>query len=527
MTELLTTEEMGRADRRAVDLGIASLTLMENAGRAVADAAWAYLQAGDKVAVLCGPGNNGGDGFVAARHLAERGCDVRVALLGDIAAIKGDAAEMAARWSGEVSALHPDILPQAKVVIDAVFGAGLSRDVSGVVSEVIRDLNAREQGVKVIAVDVPSGLDGNTGQKRGVAVRADETVTFMCLKPGHVLMPGRKCCGRVTIADIGIPVHILSEVGSRASQLSEASAVDIAGMFPWRTADAHKYAHGHAVVVSGLAFQTGAARLAARGALRVGAGLVTVASPLNALPENAAHLTAVMLKPCAGPRALSEILADRRRNAVLIGPGAGTGLETAELVLAALASGAAVVLDADAITSFAADSEKSAAVSFGFTSKSETKTHGSKALFDAIRAQARRPVVLTPHEGEFRRLFPDLADVPSKLERARAAASRSGSVIVLKGADTVVAAPAGDAVVATNAPPWLATAGTGDVLAGFVTGLLAQSMSAFAAASTAVWVHGECANSLGPGLIAEDLPEAVADVLAVLLRTRNERTAQH
>ncbi len=532
--ELLTTEEMGRADRRAVELGVPSLTLMENAGRAVADAAWAHLQAGDKVVALCGPGNNGGDGFVAARLLAERGCEITVALLGDRALLKGDAAEMAARWTGDVGPLEPYVLQDANVVIDAIFGAGLTRDVDGVVADVIRALNARSHDMHVVAVDVPTGLDGNTGAERGIALRADETVTFACLKPGHVLMPGRRLCGHITVADIGIPNDVLSEVGSGASTLDAEAASAIARSFPWREPDSHKYAHGHALVVSGAAFQSGAARMAARGALRAGAGLVTVASPPSALPENAAHLTAVMLKPCPDARALKEILADKRKNAVLIGPGAGVGAETAEMVLAALGSGAALVLDADALTSFAGEDRsagEAGSVGFGFTSKSETAAHTSKALFDAVHALPDRPVALTPHVGEFKRLFPDLADIPSKLERARAAAKRSGAAIILKGVDTVIAAPDGMAAINSNAPPWLATAGSGDVLAGYVTGLLAQltatrtGLSGFHAAIMAVWLHGECASVLGPGLIAEDLPEILPEVLMELWRMREEKDA--
>ena len=531
MTELLTTEEMARADARAVELGVPSLTLMENAGRAVADAAWAHLQAGDKVAVLCGPGNNGGDGFVAARLLAERGCDVTVALLGSRDALKGDAAENAKRWTGEVVALEPYVVQSAKVVIDAIFGAGLARDVDGEVARTIRALNERQTGAKVIAVDVPSGLDGNTGAQRGIALQADETVTFFRMKPGHVLYPGRALCGQVHLADIGIPDAVLADIGPVASARGVESAGDIAAFYPWRKADGHKYDHGHAVVVSGPAFQSGAARMAARGALRIGAGLVTVASPPSALPENAAHLTAVMLKPCPNTRALAEILSDKRKNAVLVGPGAGVGPDTAEMVLAALQSGAAVVLDADALTSFAGQDQRAgegSAVGFGFTSKTEAAVHTPQTLFDAIRASRERPVVLTPHDGEFKRLFPDLADTPSKIERARAAAGQSGATVILKGADTVIALPDGMAIVNANAPPWLATAGSGDVLAGFVVGLLAQMFGAedyahapaYFAARQAVWLHGECANLLGPGLIAEDLPEVLPQVLAALQHLR-------
>ncbi len=522
---LLTTKEMGRADRRAVEMGVPSLALMENAGRAVAGSAWVHLQAGDKVVVLCGPGNNGGDGFVAARLLAERGCEVSVALLGSRAALKGDAAEMARRWTGEVVPLGPHAVQFAKVIVDAIFGAGLTRDIEGIVAQTVRAINQRDSSVKLIAVDVPSGLDGNTGRERGIAVRGDETVTFACLKPGHVLLPGRGLCGRITVADIGIPSDVLCEIGSGVSAMDADTAQEIARRFPWRELSAHKYAHGHAIIVSGPAFQTGAARMAARGALRIGAGLVTVASPPSALPENAAHLTAIMLKPCPNARVLSEILEDERKNAVLIGPGAGIGTGTADMVLAALASGAAVVLDADAVTSFAPeDGERGegGGVGFGFTSKAKTATRTQQALFDAIRSKPERPVVLTPHDGEFKRLFPDLADTPSKIERARAAAERSGATIILKGADTAIAAPDGQAAVNTNAPPWLATAGSGDVLAGYVVGLLAQMTAAenpahapaYLAATMAVWLHGECANLLGPGLIAEDLSEILPEVLS-------------
>lgn len=522
MIQLLTTEEMSRADRRAVELGVPSLTLMENAGTAVADAAWAHLQPGDKVSVLCGPGNNGGDGFVAARLLAERGCNVEVALLGDKNVLSGDAAAMAARWQGDIAPLTPtNVASDAKVIIDAIFGAGLSRDIDGELARTFEKINARQTETACIAVDVPSGLDGNTGAERGIAVRADKTVTFACLKPAHVLLPGRSLCGRTTVADIGIPEHVLPEVGSQVSAIGGEDAGWVAQKFPWRQVTTHKYAHGHAVVMSGPALRSGAARLAARGALRSGAGLVTIASPPSALPENAAHLTAIMLVPCANPRAVSEILSDTRKNTILIGPGAGVTDEMAALVLAALGSSAAVVLDADALTSFADHRNGEAEegrVGFGFTARTEKRARTAAELFDAIHAQPKRPVVMTPHDGEFGRLFPDLAEQPSKLERARAAAAQSDAVVILKGADTVIAAPDGRAAVNTNAPPWLATAGSGDVLAGFVTGLLAQRMSAFDAAILAVWLHGECARQLGPGLIAEDLPEFLPGILGKLLQ---------
>ena len=515
MHEILTCEEMAEADRRAVALGVPSLTLMENAGRAVADEAAKMVPPGSKIAVLCGPGNNGGDGFVAARYLHEQGFDLRVACLVPVEHLKGDAAEMAKRWGIATEPLRPSAIQTTQLIIDAIFGAGLARDVEGVVADVVKDINARLPEVEVLAVDVPSGLDGNTGAIRGCAVRADHTVTFAALKPGHVLLPGRTLCGAVKVADIGIPYHVIGSVGGKAWVNNEIWTARI----PRAEIGSHKYARGHALVVSGPAFQTGAARLAARGALRIGAGLVTIASPPSALAENAAHLTAIMLKPCANVRDLTEILEDKRKNVVLIGPGAGVGEETRGLVAAALASGARVVLDADSLTSFAhrADDTVDGVVSgFGFTASVVKQARAPEDLYAGILSRNDRPVVMTPHEGEFARQFPDLAKLPSKLERAREAANRSGAIVVLKGPDTVVASPDGRASINANAPPTLATAGSGDVLAGFITGLLAQDMPAFDAACAAVWLHGECANVFGRGLISEDLPEILPKVFAKL-----------
>jgi hydroxyethylthiazole kinase-like uncharacterized protein yjeF len=486
---LLTADEMGRADRLAVEYGTRSLTLMENAGRAVAREARNLLGAGRRVVVLCGPGNNGGDGFVAARYLGEGGAEVHVALLGERAALKGDAAVMAQRWGGDVAPLSPVAIKGADVVVDAIFGAGLTRPMSGVAAEVVEALNA--SAVPVLAVDVPSGLDGSTGQALGPVVEATRTVTFFRRKPGHLLMPGRALCGPVVVDDIGIPDRVLVDIGVQA--WANAPAL-WSTEFPWPRLDGHKYSRGHALVVSGPVAHTGAARLGARGALRVGAGLVTVASPLDAIAVNAAQLTAIMLTAFDGAAGLGRILEDKRKNAVLLGPALGVGPPTRQLVGAALASGAATVLDADALTSFA-----------------ETPD----ALFAAVVSDAARPVVMTPHDGEFARLFPGSA-AGCKLARARAAARRSGAVVVLKGPDTVVAAPDGRAAINDSAPPWLATAGAGDVLGGFVVGLLAQGMPAFAAACAAVWLHGSAAAAFGPGLIAEDLPETLPKVLRAL-----------
>jgi ADP-dependent NAD(P)H-hydrate dehydratase / NAD(P)H-hydrate epimerase len=485
MLELLTAEEMGRADRLTIEGGIKGAVLMENAGRAVADEVSRRFPDAETVTVLCGPGNNGGDGFVAARHLRERGYKVRLGFNGDPACLPPDAAAMAKLWGEGREKLSADLLAGGDVVVDALFGAGLARPIEGAFAELIDDVNA--SGLPVVAIDVPSGIDGTTGEVRGTVIEAVSTVTFFRLKPGHLLLPGRFHCGEVKLAQIGIPDSVLTTIAPKT--FANEPLLWLSN-FPWPKPEGHKYARGHAVVVSGPAYSTGAARLGARGALRIGAGLVTVASPRDAIKVNAAQLTAIMVREADDARALANLLADERKNAVLIGPGIGVGERTKELVLAALASKAAVVLDADAITSFSDD---------------------AKRLFAVIRSR-KAPVIMTPHDGEFARLFGDIR-AASKLERAREAAAHSGVVILLKGSDTVVAAP--DAIASVNATtsPWLATAGSGDVLGGMVAGLLAHGMTAFQAASAAVWLHGSAAKTFGPGLIAEDIPEMLPAVL--------------
>jgi hydroxyethylthiazole kinase-like uncharacterized protein yjeF len=488
--ELLTNAEMAHADQLAAASGIATIALMENAGRAVADAAEAMTRTRGAVAVLCGPGNNGGDGFVAARLLKQRGYVVRVYLLGHRTQLKGDAAEMAERWDGTIEPLG---LGQAnftgeQLIIDALLGAGLSRAPEGNTAAVIEDANA--SGVPILSVDVPSGLDGTTGLAAGPVIRATRTITFFRCKPGHVLQPGRRLCGDVFVADIGIPKGVLSEVGVKTfGNLPELWR----GALPALQSTHHKYHRGHAVAISGPVANTGAVRLAARAALRIGAGLVTIATPPDALIINATHVTAIMLQGFKGPLDLAEIFGDARKNAVLIGPGRGVGAQTQTEAAALLATGASVVLDADALTSFAGQLD---------------------LLAELVRAKPTRPVVLTPHDREFARLFPGVGG--SKLERARTAASQSGAVVVLKGSDTVIASPDGRAAINANAPPTLATAGSGDVLAGFVLGLLAQHVPPFEAACAAVWMHGAAASAFGPGLIAEDLSELLPDVLRKL-----------
>ena len=514
---LLSTDEMARVDRAAVAAGVDSLELMEAAGRAVAQVARTALASNTrlqpKVAVLCGPGNNGGDGFVAARHLRSAGIPVHLALLGPETALKGDAAAMRARWEGPILPMTPEIVQGAGLVIDALFGAGLSRPLEGAAAEAVALIEAaREAGAFILAVDVPSGLDGSTGEARRPVVTATETVTFFRLKPGHLLMPGRRLCGKVHLASIPIPEAVLADIAPRAFE-------NVARLwlpaFPTLADDAHKYTRGHAVVVSGPPNATGAARLGARAALRVGAGLVTMVGSPAATAVNALHLTAIMVASAPDAAALRAFLEDRRRNAVLIGPGSGVGQATADSVLAVLGSDAAAVLDADALTSFVTppDARDAEASGFGFMSRRATESVGPEALFDAIAHRAA-PVVLTPHEGEFKRLFAIASG--DKLTRAREAARRSGAIVILKGPDTVIAAPDGRAAINTNAPPWLATAGSGDVLAGLVTGLLAQGMPAFEAACAAVWMHADAAARFGRGLIAEDLPDRIPEVLQAL-----------
>src|SRR5215510_8918886 len=482
MIELLTTAEMAEADRRTIAGGIAGIQLMENAGRSVADAVTARHPPGLRVAVVAGPGNNGGDGFVAARALAGRGYRVRILLVGNPDRLRGDAALAAQRWQGPTTAAAPAALVPADAIIDALFGAGLDRPVEGVARAMIEAINAASC---VYAVDLPSGINGTTGAVLGLAVNATETVTFFRRKIGHILLPGRLHCGNVRIADIGIAASVLDQIKPRIA----INSPDLwAKSFPLPRVEGHKYARGHAVVVSGGLSSTGAARLAARGALRAGAGLVTIATPREALAVNAAASLAVMVRPVDGADELAEFLNDPRRNVVVLGPGGGVGCPMRELVLAALAGERAVVLDADALTSFAGEPQALAAVTRGRTGAT----------------------LMTPHEGEFSRLFKGLeVDAPSKLEKARRAARETGAVILLKGPDTVVAAPDGRAAIADNAPPWLATAGAGDVLAGMAAGCLAQGIPAFEAAAAAVWLHGETGLAAGPGLIAEDLPEVM------------------
>jgi NAD(P)H-hydrate epimerase len=468
---------MNEADRAAVAAGTSGSVLMQNAGEAVVREIirrWSPRP----VTVLCGPGNNGGDGFVAGIALAAAGWPIRIALLGNPEDLRGDARLHAMRWSGRIDAVTPAAIDGAALVVDALFGSGLNRRLDSLVLETLSAV-ARLK-LPLVAIDVPSGVMGDTGESLGAAAAAC-TVAFVRKKPGHVMLPGRDLCGEILVEDIGIPSAVLESL-SIDSWENDPSVWR--AYLPTAKSSANKYTRGHALLCGGYPM-TGAARMAARAAARVGAGLTTVAVPGIAFSIYAATLTSIMVQSLTTNGDLTRLLADSRYTAFLIGPGAGISDATRESALEMLGTARPVLLDADAISVFASKTAE---------------------LARAIRG----PCVMTPHEGEFARVFDGTGD---KLSRARAAARLSGAIIVLKGADTVVAAPDGRAVINTNAPASLATAGSGDVLGGLILGLLAQGMEPFAAAAAGVWIHGAAAARFGPGLIAEDLPDLVPAVL--------------
>ncbi|MEM7168878.1 MAG: NAD(P)H-hydrate dehydratase [Pseudomonadota bacterium] len=490
--ELLSTEEMYSADRLAVASGTPGFQLMEAAGLAVTQIIMARypraFNAAGRVSVLCGPGNNGGDGFVVARQLAKAGWAVQLGLLGDRGELKGDAGKHAALWQGDVGVLEEAMLEDCDLVVDALFGAGLTRPLDGQVRGHVARLNERK--VPVVSVDVPSGLSGDTGQVLGdIAVQAMETVTFFRRKPGHLLYPGRGYCGEVFVRDIGISPSVLAQIEPKT--WSNGPALWRAAI-PRRDANSHKYHFGYALLSAGDRL-VGASLLAARAAQRAGAGLVTVACSDHSWPVIAAALPSVMTQALDQQATFQDLLSDHRVTAVLLGPGQGVGASTREGVLAAISAKKSLVIDADALTSFGADPDY---------------------LFEAIKAAGGVRAVLTPHDGEFARLFPDLSG--DRLCRARAAATRAGAVVLLKGADSVIAAPDGRAAINENAPPDLAVAGSGDVLAGLTVGMLAQGMAPFEAACAATWLHGEAGTIAGRGLIPEDLIQSLPQVLKQL-----------
>lgn len=491
--KILSVDGHRAADAFAIAQGVSGEQLMETAGQAVAGEIrkrWSPRP----VLVLCGPGNNGGDGFVIARLLAEQGWPVEVAAIDPDFKWPGDAGLMAERWAGDVLPIDPGRLDGKDLIVDALFGAGLTRPLQGAAFRLAHQ--HADSGIPLVAVDIPSGVSGDLGRPLDVAFQAVLTVTFHRLKPAHLLQPGRQLCGEIVLADIGIPegweaaVESLGEINDPA-------------IWPRQPFDfnhgIHKHRKGRLSVVSGGASATGAARLAAEAGLRSGVGLVTLLSPPAAMQVNAMRSTAVMLQRFEDTEGFLDALDERRASGVVIGPGNGVGAETKERVVAATSRVGSVVLDADALTSFEGDAEH---------------------LFSHLRTGD----VLTPHEGEFSRLFPDLIDGRlSKIDRARKAATAAGCTIVLKGADTVIAHPERGVRVNVHASPALATAGTGDVLAGLIGGLVAQGFGGFEAASMAAWLHGDAGIRLGEGLIAEDLPAAIpSSIFALKRRARIE-----
>ena len=527
MSELLTAAQMRAIEQAAIASGeVTGLELMERAGRGVVEAVfeeWPELSKGSyRAVVLCGPGNNGGDGFVVARLLKERGWEVEVYLYGNPERLPPNARVNYERWEalGEVFPWDDQAIkdrveddheqhPDFQLVVDALFGTGLARPMpddtdlmwQGLMPGPLSHYAHMKGATRYVAVDVPSGMCSDSGKHMG-AFPTHLTVTFHAPKVGHYMSEacgnygGTHGCNKIKVVDIGLK----DELSPETARLSKPQ-LGMLGKFT----SSHKYTHGHALILSGGAGHTGAARLAARGALRIGAGLVTLGVPGSAQMEVAAQVTALMLRRLDGAEALAELLEDARFNALCLGPGLGTE-RARELVPVALGDPArSVVLDADALTAFAEQPEE---------------------LFAMLHDRC----VLTPHGGEFARLFPDIAEklnakpttgpAYSKVDAIREAAARAGCVVLYKGPDTVIAKPDGRCAVNSahydRAAPWLATAGAGDVLAGFITGLLARRFSAMMAAETAAWLHVECARSFGPGLIAEDLPEELPKVLRAL-----------
>ena len=536
MTELLTSAQMRAIERAAIESGaVTGLDLMERAGAGVVAAIlaeWPSLAEGaHRAVVLCGPGNNGGDGFVVARLLQQRGWQVQLFLYGDPDRLPPDARVNYERWVGIGEVTAPAIFDpwetEADLYVDALFGIGLTRPIEagGEAAQALEALDsaAGHHEGKLVAIDLPSGLCGDSGQTLGRAYFSDLTVTFHRIKPGHLLAEGPCYCGRVACADIGLPRNIAQKVLGRPYDRARRIRSDYSMLIRHLDGESlrpgfscaesildkafagisrHKFTYGHALILSGAMGRGGAARLAARGALRIGAGLVTLGAPPDAMAEHAAQLNAIMLREIAGADALTEALADKRINALCLGP--GLGVDRAAALLPVVRQAPAVVLDADALTALAA--------------------------MDNWPALLSPRCILTPHAGEFARLFPDLAaklaapattgPAYSKLDATREAAARAGCVVLFKGADTVIADPDGEAAINAaaydRAAPWLATAGSGDVLAGFISGLLARGFPPFEAACTGAWLHVECARSFGPGLIAEDLPEELPRVFRAL-----------
>ena len=452
---ILTAAEMLAAERSAMAQGETVETLMDRAGRAVAEAVWRF-GGGRPVLILCGPGNNGGDGYVAARYLAKRGVDVRVAAFG----LPGTDASRAAReaWAGPVEALED--ADDAPVLVDALFGTGLARPLGDTLVKNLARLTKRRPFT--VAVDVPSGVGSDDGVNLG-AVPAHLTLALGALKPAHVLQPAAALCGIVKVADIGV---------TAVSKVLLLTRPHIQQPDP----ESHKYRRGLVGIIGGE--MPGAGALSASAAIRIAGYVLVSGMDGMALPHAVVH------RPC------EAILEDRRVGALLVGPGLGRGPEARQRLDQILEKSCPIVLDADALMLLGSDD------------------------FPEMKRRMS-PIVMTPHAGEFAALFGDLSG--SKIDRACAAAKISGSVIVFKGPDTVIACPDGRARVAQSGPGWLATPGTGDVLAGIVAALLASGRTPYDSASAAVWLHAEAARLAGPALIADEIPFHIPAAVAACL----------
>ena len=488
---LFTCAEMAVADKYTIEHGTAGITLMERAGRGVAEAAdriWRDAGSAGTILVVCGPGNNGGDGYVAARRLAMRGIDVRVAQLGSADKLRGDAAQARKKWPDTIKKINNISLKGVSLIIDALYGAGLNKAIEGAAASLIKEIN--ESTAVVVSVDVPSGLSGDNGTVDGAVIEADHTVTFERKKPGHLLYPGRRLTGQLHLVDIGINPACHGLIKAKTFENIPALW---GHMLPQERAEQHKYNRGHVMVLGSRAPMLGACRLTSLAALRTGSGLVTLMAPKGTYDIQAAALDDILVVNMAKQNSFVSRLKDDRITAVAIGPGAGIGVETKKLVLKTLETERATVVDADALTSF---------------------VDQPAILFKAITG----PTVLTPHTGEFQKLFPDLDYGGDKLAAARTAAKRSGAVIILKGPDTVIASPCGLAVINSNAPSHLSVGGTGDILTGMVASLLGQGMSAFDSACAAVWLHAKAAQSYSRGMIASDLLTEISPALSKVTR---------
>jgi len=485
MQPIFSNEESQKIDVKAIASGISGECLMENAGRAVVDQILKRWQP-KEVVVLCGPGNNGGDGYIIARLLNEINWSVKVLTIIDPSQLEGDAKVASLKWTGDVVLLNEeqDYL-HAELIIDCLYGTGLSRPLDKETVELINYYKSLK--TKVVSVDLPSGVHGNTGEVLGTAIEADLTVTFCNLKRAHFLLPGKELCGEIVVVDIGIPKQIINQIDFLTFWNQPIAWIN---SFPIPQSNTHKYIRGHTFIIGGDRYSTGAARLAAEASLRIGAGAVSIIAERNALDVYAKHLTAVMLEPS---EKLQSIIANTNLKSFVIGPGTGLGKYTESCLDKILESNSPCVIDADALSIIARKPDY---------------------FFPKLHADC----ILTPHEGEFTRMFDNSHD---KLTSCQSSVAKTGANVVFKGSDTIIAAACGKKIsINNNAAPWLATAGSGDVLGGLIAGLQSQGMPSFEAACAGVWLHGELGTKLGLGLISEDISKSLPKLLQDLFNIK-------